>query len=96
MERITLCDHNGDFIGWFDLNAATEIAAYVHKEGNGHINGKRALKTAHKKRIVINEWDNSGGDWYYYLPEEDELATVLAKGGYSEQDLAEILGKYKV
>ena len=57
MERITLHNKKGDFAGWFNLNAATEIAAYVHKEGNGHINGKRALKTAHKKKIVINAWD---------------------------------------
>jgi hypothetical protein len=99
MKRISIftqtCNLEKNFLGWFDTNAAEELASY--KEGDPYTFGKILLATAGGK-LVVNEWSNSGMDIYRFADDEDEIAEILVRGGYDgdSKRLLEILDKYRV
>lgn len=99
MKRINVytADGNGveQYEGWFDNDAATEIASYAW--GNPYVNGKVLFATA-KGKLVVNSWNNTGYDNYRFAEDEEEIAEILSSGGYEEDDkkLTEILDKYEI
>ncbi|HEX9972313.1 MAG TPA: hypothetical protein VGD14_09600 [bacterium] len=100
MKRISVYTEQNDdgnvFEGWFDHDAATELAHDKYDSG-AYKNGRRLLATA-KKKLVINHWNNTGYDVYRFATDENEIAEILAKGGYDGDDkkLSEILAKYEI
>lgn len=69
MKRINIYEENDEqgqskFVGWFDEDAATEIAKY--QEGDLYRNGKILLATA-KGKLVVNSWNNQGYDEYRFI-----------------------------
>ena len=99
MERISIYtdDEHGDkeFIGWFDKDAAEEVASYT--KGDLYKNGKILLATAGGK-FIVNSWDNQGFDVYRSADDEAEIAEILCEHGYSsdEKRLIEVLDKFKI
>jgi len=82
--------------GWFDSEAATEIASY--RWGNPYVDGKVLLVTANGK-LVVNSWNNTGYDNYRFADDEAEIAEILSSSGYNDDaagKLAEILRKYEL
>ena len=97
MKRITVTDNSGNFMGWFDLDASTEIAEI--RSGSPYITGSILLVTALGK-LIINDWNNSGGDTYRFAEGEAEIAEILVGGCSTDQHLsdklADILAKYEI
>jgi len=95
MKRINIYDDEKKFQGWFDHDAATEIAAI--KNGNPYIYGRILLATA-KNKLVVNDWSNTGTDSYRFANDESEIAEILAGAEWDGEDLMldEILKKYEI
>ncbi len=97
MKRITVRDFKGNFEGWFDLEASTEIARV--KSGNPYIYGRILLATASGK-LIINEWTNTGTDFYRFANDDKEIAEILAGGLACGKEvakkLAAILADYEL
>jgi len=85
-------------MGWFDLDAATEIAEI--RSGSPYVTGSILLVTAHQGKLIINDWNNSGGDTYRFAEGEAEIAEILVGGCSTDQHLsdklADILAKYEI
>lgn len=105
MNRINIYEQDQDqdqelevparYAGWFDSDAAKKIASY--SEGEPYTNGKILLVTK-KRKLVVNEWNNSGYDNFRFANDEREIAQILSEGGYDGDDkkLSEILEKYEI
>jgi len=99
MKRINIYEEEGygqqEYKGWFDLDAATEIAR--HKSGSSYVSGKILFATA-KGKLVVNHWNNTGADYYEFAEDAAEICSILVAGGYDgdEAKMAEILEKYQI
>lgn len=96
MKRTDVYDGNGNWTGWFDADKATEIADY--SEGEPYKHGKVLISTASKK-LVVNEWTNSGMDVYRLATGNAEIAEILSKhclDGTYETKLQKILDEYEL
>ncbi len=94
MKRISIYE-NEEYQGWFDKNASTVIADYV--KGDLYKTGKVLFVTAGGK-FVVNSWTNTGYDCYRFAKDETEIAEILSRGGYSDDNkkLTEILNKFEL
>lgn len=90
MTRITIKNENNEFLGWFNLDSAEWVASFC--EGDAYLHGKVLIVTASKK-LVINEWTNSGYDFYKFASDKNEIAEILAKSDCDNKNakLTEIL-----
>ena len=96
MKRINVTN-DGDWVGWFDMDAAEEIAGY--EEGDPYVDGK-ILYVTKKGKLVVNEWSNySPYEVYRYTANEAEIVEILARSctdGAYEEWLVKILDKYEL
>ena len=96
MKRINVTDTE-NWVGWFDMDAAEEIASY--KEGDPYVDGK-ILYVTKKGKLVVHEWNNySPHEVYRYASSEAEIAEILSRDcidGAYEEKLSKILGKYEL
>ena len=96
MKRVNVKDA-GDWVGWFNMDAAEEIASY--KAGDPYVDGK-ILYATKKGKLIVNEWNNySPQDTYRYASNEAEIAEMLSRNcadGAYEERLVKILDKYEL
>ncbi len=96
MNRINVYTEDQQHRGWFDIDAATEIARY--REHSGAYGGGKILLATANGKLVVNAWDNLGHNNYRFIKAENEIAKILVAGGYDGDDkkLTEILDKYEI
>ncbi len=86
MNRINIYANDGyysEYQGWFNLDAATEIAGIKSVSGP-YTDGTTLYKTASGK-LVLNEWNNRGMDEYTFASDK-EAANVLSGDDYNGDD----------
>jgi hypothetical protein len=98
MRRVDIIADDGQWIGWFNYDSAEKIAEY--EDGGPYKYGKILLATKGKK-LVVNEWNNTGRNACRLAEDEREIAEILTRSSYDEdysahEDLAEILSKYEM
>lgn len=76
MRRVVLRDDEGNFLGWVNLDTATEIASY--RVSNGPYVHGRVLYHTPKNKLFVNDWNNSGMDVYRPVAGDKEVAEILA------------------
>lgn len=95
MDRRNVYDRNYEWVGWFNNESAKEIAS-IRTSSGAYVSGKILLVTKSGK-LIVNEWNNSGKDFYRFADNEEEIAEILA-GSDDEYEgkLQEILNKYEL
>ena len=75
MKRINIYEEQPDgygmvevFVGWFDKDAAEEIASY--QEGSPYISGS-VLYATKKGRLVTEDWTNTGYRKFRFAEDKD-------------------------
>jgi len=84
MNRITLYDDIGNYVGWFDRDKAKVVAMNFNENGV-YLSGKKLLKTA-KGNFVVYIWSNDGPDVYVPNPTDKQIVEIITKDNEADID----------